>query len=314
MYQQYKPLPRTRDLRNPKAFTIFFALSLILLLSSAAAAAELLIDTGPGSNDTSGGPALLSVGDTTCTPQPNCSLAFQFLGGEFTLDSEAELDSVEGWMALFQVGSIDVKIRANNNGIPGNVIFSKTYDLSNETPSSTPAWQVFPEFNVVLDAGTFWVTFEPVANSQFSASMPRGAPNPLENYAFLGNGNNDWVNFNLFGPNPGLGFRISGVSTAVAANIELSPRRGIAAGGVSETFTALVTTAEGTPVQGALVTFEITHGPHKGLVVTSLTDVNGHASFSYTETQGPGTDQIKAVIGDIESNTVRQTWQGHRPN
>src|SRR2546422_6715052 len=78
-------------------------------------------------------------------------------------------------------GSIDVMIRAENGGIPGSSIFSKTYTQGIQSGFD---WVVFSSYDVVLPAGTYWLSFEPVANSGFEGSMSGGAPAPLPNYAF----------------------------------------------------------------------------------------------------------------------------------
>ena len=49
-------------------------------------------------------------------------------------------------------------------------------------------------------------------------------------------------------------------------------------------------------------------GPHQGLDGGGMTASNGQTTFTYTNTRGPGADQIKALLGTLESNTVQQTW------
>src|SRR3989454_1380264 len=175
-----------------------------------------LIDTGPGGSSDIGAFGLFSSGSTTCSPQPACATFFQFLAGQFTLAREARLESVQGWMSGGG-GSIDVMIRAENGGIPGSSIFSKTYTQGIQSGFD---WVVFSSYDVVLPAGTYWLSFEPVANSGFEGSMSGGAPAPLPNYAFQSDANNRlWINFGIFGPQPGLGMRISEAALTPAERI-----------------------------------------------------------------------------------------------
>jgi hypothetical protein len=181
----------------------------------AASTSDLLVDTGPGGSSDIGAFSLFSSGSTTCSPQPACATFFQFLAGQFTLVREARLESVQGWMSGGG-GSIDVMIRAENGGIPGSSIFSKTYTQGIQSGFD---WVVFSSYDVVLPAGTYWLTFEPVANSGFEGSMSGGAAAPLPNYAFHSDVNNRWINFGIFGPQPGLGIRISEAALTPAERI-----------------------------------------------------------------------------------------------
>ena len=47
-----------------------------------------------------------------------------------------------------------------------------------------------------------------------------------------------------------------------------------------------------------------------GKTGTDITDANGEATFTYTDTSAPphGTDTIQAFIGALASNTVSKTW------
>jgi hypothetical protein len=79
--------------------------------------------------------------------------------------------------------------------------------------------------------------------------------------------------------------------------------------GTAHTVTALVKTAQNAPLADTVVTFEVTSGPHAGLVGGGLTGANGEATFTYTGTVGAGTDNIRALVGTLESNAVQKNWQ-----
>jgi hypothetical protein len=204
---------------NPSVVTSFGSFTLTSVSSASFTASNvmpvsaLLVDTGPGGTNFSSAPGLASGGANLLAA--NIFGNFQFLAGQFTLTNGAILDSVEAWMRVDTGGSLTVNLRSDNNGIPGGSVFSKTYTLGLQPIG----WVPFSDYNVVLAPGTYWLAFEPVADSGFSgfsAVMPVGAPYPLPNYAFFDNGNNGYLDFGGFGPQPGFGMRISGTGSTFA--------------------------------------------------------------------------------------------------
>jgi hypothetical protein len=165
----------------------------LLVPASATAQTPYLVDTGPGGTSTIGSASLFASGSTACSPQPACASNLQYLAGQFTLGQAATISSIELWLPAFGTGGdLNVKIRSDNNGLPGvaapfrlrpNHIFSKTYTVPNRP--GVAGWYEFTSYDTVLAAGTYWVTFEPVGPSNFNMTPPRGAPNPLTKYAFL---------------------------------------------------------------------------------------------------------------------------------
>src|SRR5262249_17435234 len=138
-----------------------------------------------------GGPTvgLLSKGDPHCAPNNTACLdIFQFLGGRFTLPQAASLTSIEFYMDSGP-GLIAVKISTETNNIPGQTLFSKTYTLA-----SNSGWMVFSNYNLQLPAGTYWVTFEPIANGGLSGHASGNAPVPLSAYGGNANTSNGWFN------------------------------------------------------------------------------------------------------------------------
>lgn len=209
-----------RTTRPTRSFTLGLALA-AAVLAARPAAAQYLIDTGPGLSTSIGQNSLFSSGSTSCSPQPQCAAAFQFLGGQFTLTEAATLTSIEAWMGPVGAGaSLRVKIRADVNGLPStsppiffnpNSIYSKDYTFTpGGAPQSTATfgWATFPQYDAVLAAGTYWVTFEPV--SAMNTTMPGSAPSPLAKTAFFGNGNPGYLALNQASANSRLGIRIAG--------------------------------------------------------------------------------------------------------
>lgn len=173
--------------------------------------ASYIVDTGPGGTSSIGYPSLFSLGSTTCSPQPSCAASFQYLGGKFTLANETNVESVEGWMSISFGGDVAVHMRIDSTTstslhIPGHSLQSATYTI---TPQGF-AWKVFSNFAVNLAAGTYWLTFEPVANTGVQANMSGGVASPLPDYAFFADGNNRWLPYSAFSQNPALGMRVFG--------------------------------------------------------------------------------------------------------
>ena len=209
-------------LRFPAARTTRFALGALALLAGCSsdltspsvretaltpsfttAASVLLIDTGPGQ-------AAVGFGlSGTSTGFPN----YQFLAGKFTLSADANLDSVEGWMKIFGAfgtgasnGVMNVHIRADNSGLPGNSLYTKAYTVA----VADFGWYVFSSFTTSLAAGTYWLSFEPEAGSGIVASMPNGVANPLSGYAFQAPFLGTAWSTNFGSTVPTMGFRVSG--------------------------------------------------------------------------------------------------------
>lgn len=102
----------------------------------------------------------------------------------------------------------------------------------------------------------------------------------------------------LVAPDPTL-FSTVGLSPATATNPV----------GTSHTVTAFTQSANGAPVPGVTIEFKVLTGPNAGKTGTATTGADGKATFTYTDTAGPGTDTIQAFIGTtLASNQVTKTW------
>jgi hypothetical protein len=103
----------------------------------------------------------------------------------------------------------------------------------------------------------------------------------------------------LIQPDPGL-----------FASVGLGPSQATNPPGTSHTVTAKAQSATGAPVPGATVNFQVVSGPNSGKNGQAVTDANGEAAFTYTDTSAPphGTDTIQAFIGNLGSNQVLKHW------
>jgi hypothetical protein len=106
----------------------------------------------------------------------------------------------------------------------------------------------------------------------------------------------------LIPPDPGL-FSTVGLGPSEATNPP----------GTSHTVTAKAQSATKAPVPGATVNFEVMSGPNAGKQGQAVTNANGEAQFTYTDTSAPphGTDTIQAFIGTLASNTVLKHWKAN---
>jgi hypothetical protein len=107
------------------------------------------------------------------------------------------------------------------------------------------------------------------------------------------------------------GSTITATCSTSTSSITLTPATATNAVGGSHTVTATVTSG-GNPVAGTTVNFSIDSGPNAGKTGTGVTDVSGHATFTYTDTGGAGTDSISATFTDAsgaqEKAIATKTW------
>jgi hypothetical protein len=112
--------------------------------------------------------------------------------------------------------------------------------------------------------------------------------------------------------NPVTGLLAVGPAVAVApaaTALTLSPASATNAAGGSQTLTVTATDVNSAPVVGAIVYFTIASGgPNAGSPVPAVTDVNGQATFTYTDVGGAGSDSIQAKIDALASNAAQISW------
>jgi hypothetical protein len=104
---------------------------------------------------------------------------------------------------------------------------------------------------------------------------------------------------------------VAGTGVTVTSNISLAPLTATNLVGTDHTVTATVLSG-GSPVSGVVVTFSVTVGPNTGKSATATTDAVGHASWTYHDDGGAGTDTINAQFTNtsnaIEKATASKTW------
>jgi hypothetical protein len=101
----------------------------------------------------------------------------------------------------------------------------------------------------------------------------------------------------LIAPDPDL-FATVGLSPATATNPV----------GTNHTVTAFAQAANGAPVPGVTINFQVLTGPNTGKSGSGITGADGKTSFTYHDDGGAGTDTIQAFIGALGSNVVTKIW------
>lgn len=95
--------------------------------------------------------------------------------------------------------------------------------------------------------------------------------------------------------------------------ISLDPQTALNCTGTDHTVTATIKDTDGIPQEGEDVTFLVTSGPNTGASDNAVTDANGEASFTYTDTGlVAGTDVIEACFVDDDQQkcaTASKEWE-----
>jgi hypothetical protein len=139
---------------------------LAVLVTPIVSQAELVIDTGPGD----------SVFGGIIVDQN------QQVAGLITLQEDATISSVEGWLVSFYAVDYTIAIHSDTGSGPGPVIFSDTF-VGTELGAGggLPTWQGIFEQDWPLPAGNYWVSFS--TNDFWGGALPNGALMPLAEYA-----------------------------------------------------------------------------------------------------------------------------------
>ncbi|WP_405242524.1 Ig-like domain-containing protein [Lentisalinibacter salinarum] len=93
------------------------------------------------------------------------------------------------------------------------------------------------------------------------------------------------------------------------ATVGLTPFTATNPVGTDHTVTATAESANDSPIPGTTIEFEVISGPNAGASGSAVTNGDGEASFTYTSDGTPGTDNIQAFIGNLESNIVEKIWE-----
>jgi hypothetical protein len=102
---------------------------------------------------------------------------------------------------------------------------------------------------------------------------------------------------------------LSPVALVLPSSLVLTPPTASNPVGTNHTVTATATAVGGAPVAAANVTFTVISGPNAGKTGQAVTNAQGKASFTYHDDAGVvGTDNIRANIGNLQSNIAVKNW------
>jgi Bacterial Ig-like domain (group 3) len=225
----------------------------------------------------------------------NGSQAGQFPGGFKTVASPpvpaagftAVVVALTSLQSAPAFAKVDLLVK---NGTTGNVITSQSNVMIDNIPlDQSPAGQ-----HCQVQADTVVVVF------QFTLAPPVNAvvvgPNddlqlvitPTQMSSQLDICVNDFTFYT------GLGLIVE----PLPVPITLAPASDTRTVGMSETLTATVVGTNSSPKSGTTVTFSVLSGPDAGTTGTDVTDSNGHAIFTYTNTTAAGSDVVRASFTD----------------
>jgi hypothetical protein len=191
--------------------TYLAAIAVAAFMVTSNANASYIVDTGEGSSDP-GGFGLTDL---------------QKLAGQFTITESYIIDSVEGWFSATADGTVTASIFTNSGGsgsmsgpggdIPKDELYFTQFLLDSPSAGNN-AWDGAYDLSWALDPGTYWLVFEVRdGDSLISAGMPNNAPNPLDKYVYIYEGEGGTAGWGEPGPAAtDWGMRISAVPVPAA--------------------------------------------------------------------------------------------------
>jgi len=134
----------------------------------------------------------------------------QYFAGEFSIGQAETITGIQGYLAAFSGGAVEVALHNSAGNIPGSIIYLGSLSLA---AGAGADWYGLANLSVSLAPGAYWVSFRPDAS--FNGIMPGTAPNPLADYASAaGHTPYDWKDYG-----PGVfaylaqGLRIDAIAT-----------------------------------------------------------------------------------------------------
>lgn len=184
-----------RPLLLPSPVLVIFLLAAFGSVTQAAPIT--IVNTGPGPT------SVVCPPPATCgayflfgqNADPDSPEAFQFLAGQFTVDSQVIVTSLEGWIrpfgypsALFNVGvhTDSLSSLINPQHIPGTELFTEVVSVGD---AATPSWLGATDISLILDPGTYWIVFSVPSTGGMWGYMPYPSLSPLEAEAFRSGSN-----------------------------------------------------------------------------------------------------------------------------
>jgi 6-phosphogluconolactonase (cycloisomerase 2 family) len=249
----------------------------------------------------------------------DCSNRFAFVGegnvgativDVFSIASSGALTPIPGSPFNPGVGS--------NSNVTLLSADDKKLFVSNQVSGTITVFSVAANGSLSLVAGSPFPVGAPANTPQIMGTTANG------NFLYAANLTGQVSGFSVAAngaltPVPGSPFSVVGIGTLQAltiypaksctpANLTLTPSTSSNPVGTSHTVTATAQTSGGALLASLTVSFSVISGPNNGASGGGITDTSGQATFTYTSNGVAGTDQIRANIGTLQSNTVTKTW------
>lgn len=115
----------------------------------------------------------------------------QFLAVQFSTTQVWAINSIEGWISKTDATeTATVAIYSDSGTLPGDELFSAAF---NAQPNILSEWEGALGLNWLLEAGTYWATFEVRGGQTLNGEMPRVAESSLIGFT---SSNGVWSSYN----------------------------------------------------------------------------------------------------------------------
>ena len=125
---------------------------------------------------------IVDTGPSGATPTRGVDWNTQWVAAEFSVTDAWRITSVEGWMVPRDVprfgGPLRISLLTDGGNVPGTPVFSTIANIPGVGPA---AWYGQSGLSWGIRPGSFWVSFEPLAET--SVGMSGTTPSPLAHEA-----------------------------------------------------------------------------------------------------------------------------------
>jgi hypothetical protein len=204
---------------------IIFSLWFCLLITcfSLSTVHAYIVDTGPGPDSLDQAYYL------------DAAASLHGIAAQFNLPQYATITGIMGWLVVQKGGELLVTIRADADGLPGDIVASNVFPAPQssvfytigdtqylQAPPWDPAeiWTGPVGLSWYMGPGTYWVGFESIPGSDFGAYVTHPSVlDPLGNEAYMIGG--DTAYGGLFADDFNMGVRIDGTTVPLPGSVLL---------------------------------------------------------------------------------------------
>lgn len=188
-----------------KRILSLLTLALLTLTLAAPVMADVIIDTGTPTDRYGSYLEYIITTDEHNVEHLTC----QNFAGQFTLTKGYTVTAVRGFFNNDGTGSVDAVIYGDNGNTNTPLTTSELWRKNITTATPTAAWRGLTELNWSLQAGTYWLAFEPKLG--FHGQMIDAAPKAMDSIA-QGNIYRQGDPFTYTSSSGNFGFQIDGTA------------------------------------------------------------------------------------------------------